>query len=188
MYQNNRGSYRKKETLTQQFLHSCLGQLIIATGIIGAVLIVAHITRPSISTMETEMRDNVRQCIEERDSLSNDWIDDIVSNIGYIFTHADTLQENNDMMKQFDKWNKLQYNQGAFITTVNLRNNLLPEGKRCGMGLFGLVVPMLNYNDLLLNEELMRSDTLNQRLININTDGDYLGDNPGLEPYRFQGE
>ena len=187
MYQTDRGSYRKKETLTHEFTHSCLGQLIIATCIIGILILLAWLTRPSSETMESEMRDDIRQCIEERDSLSNVWIDDIVANTRYIFTHADSLKEGDDLMKAFDKYNLLDYYYHPLYSTVTLRNNLRPEGKRCGLGIFGIVIPMLNYNDILLNEELMRSDTLNQRLIHYD-DGEYLGDNPGLGPYRFRGE
>jgi hypothetical protein len=138
--------------------------------------------------MESETRDNIRQCIEVRDSLNNDWIDDMVDNTGYIFTHADSLKEGDDLMRRFDKYNQLKYYYHSLYSTVYMHNNLNPQGGCCGLGIFGIVIPMLNYNDFLLSEELMRSDTLNQRLIEVNFENEYIGDNPGLEPYRFRGE
>lgn len=188
MYQSDRGSYRKQESLARQFSHSCLGQIVITAAITAVILLLAYITRPSSAKMEADIRDDIRQCIEERDSLNNDWIDDIVSNAGYIFTTADSLSEDDEMMNAFNKYNYLRYYYHPFFATVYLHNNLLPEGKRCGLGIFGVVIPMLNYNDLLLNDELMRADTLNQRLIDVNIEGEYLGENPGLAPYRFRGE
>lgn len=188
MYQSDRGSYRKKETLGQQFRHSCLGQIIITAAILGLIMLVAYVTRPSGNTTESEMRDDIRQCIEGRDSLNNDWIDDVVANVGYMFSHADSLKDNAPEMRAFDKYNKVEYFYHPLYSSVYMRNNYIPQGKRIGVGLFGVVIPMLNYNDLLLNEELMRTDTLNQRLINVNVDSEYLGENPGLEPFRFRGE
>ena len=166
MYQTDRGSYRKKETLSQQFRHSCLGQIIIGAVTIAILLILSAILNPSEETMNAEMRDNVHQCIIEKDSLNNDWIDDIVDNSSYIFTSADTTKEL-EMMQAFDTYNKLKHYSHTFFSTVYLHNNMLPQGKRCGVGIFGVVIPMLNYNDLLLQDELMQSDTINQKIFII---------------------
>ena len=187
MNQTPRGNFRKKESLAQQFRHSCMGQIIIFAAIFGAVSLLAYLTRPSEETVRDTIRDDIRQCIEEHDSLSNDWIDDIVSNAAYMFTTAKENKVTDTLMMAFDKYNLLEYYHHPCYSTVYLRNNFHPESKRCGLGIFGVVIPMLNYNDLLLSDELMQADTLNQRLIN-DTDGDYFGENPGLEPYRFRGE
>ena len=90
MYQKDHGSYRNKESLLAEFQHSCLGRVVISAAILAVIAIIAIITCPSEETMYEEMNDNIRQCIEEKDSLAIDWIDDAINNVGYIFTTADT--------------------------------------------------------------------------------------------------
>jgi len=186
MYQNDRGSYRKQETISHKFTHSCLGQLIIGAAIVGCLLLLATLTCPSRETMESEIKDDIKQCILEGDSLRNDWIDDVVANAGYIFTKTET-DIDSELEKNFVKYNQLKFYEHTFFSTVYLHNNLNTQGKRCGMGIFGIVFPMINYNDLLLHDERMQNDTINQRLI-MESDGEYFGENPGLEPYRYKGE
>ena len=108
MYQKDRGSYRNKESLLAEFQHSCLGRVVIAAAILAVIAIFAIITCPSEETMHEEMNDNIRQCIEERDSLAVDWIDDAINNFGYIFTTADTTI-NTGAMKSFQEHNTLVY-------------------------------------------------------------------------------
>ena len=105
------GNFRTQESLGHEFRHSCLGKLIILGGIICALLVVAHFTIPDEETMMTEMTDNIRQCIEANDSIKQDWLDDAISNIGYIFTEADCIH--------------------------------------IGIGIFGIVIPTVNFNDFL---------------------------------------
>ena len=67
MYKSNRGSYRKQESLIKEFSNSCLGRAVIGVAIMIVLAIVALITNPSAETMQAEMRDNIRQCIQEND-------------------------------------------------------------------------------------------------------------------------
>ena len=147
---NNKGnnSYRTKETLAQQFYHSCFGKLVIALAVIGAALLVAYITVPDEETMMTEMDDNIRQCIEANDSIKNDWIDDAINNIGYIFTTADSIP-NQEIIDNFNQYNRLQYYRHTFYATTLLHNNFRPEGTNVGIGIFGIVIPTVNFNDFL---------------------------------------
>ena len=69
MQQTNRGNYRTKETLAQQFWHSCFGKLTILAGIIAVLFVIGHLTIPDEETMMAEMDDNIRQCIEANDSI-----------------------------------------------------------------------------------------------------------------------
>ena len=148
MQQTDRGSYRTKETLAGQFLHSCLGKLIILTGFIGILLAIAHFTVPGEDEMMAEMDDNIRQCIEANDSIKTDWIDDAVNNVGYIFTVADSIP-NQEIIDNFNTYNTLQYYRHTFYATTLLHNNFKPDGIRVGIGIFGLVIPTVNFNDFL---------------------------------------
>jgi hypothetical protein len=148
MQQTDRGSYRTQESLGRQFRHSCLGQLIILAGIICALLFIAYLTVPNEETMMTEMDDNIRQCIEANDSIKTDWIDDAVNNVGYIFTHASD-EPNKEILDNFNEYNKLEYYHHTFYATTLLRNNFKAEGIRVGVGIFGVVIPTVNFNDFL---------------------------------------
>ena len=146
--QSNDRSYRTKETLAQQFFHTCLGKLTILAAIIGVLLVIAHFTVPDEETMMVEMEDNIRQCIEANDSIKTDWIDDAVNNIGYIFTSADSIP-NQEILDNFNKYNKMQYYRHTFYAKTLLHNNFKPEGIRVGIGVFGIVIPTVNFNDFL---------------------------------------
>ena len=185
MNQTDRGSYRTKETLAKQFTHSCLGQIIIIAVVLGFIMLITNITRPSDETMMEEMTDNVLQCIEERDSLHNDWTDLVVANARYMFTTSDSTEES-QMMKLFYKYgNRLEYHTHAFYKTVSLYNNFTPAGKRCGIGLLGMVIPMLDYNDMILNEMVMKTDSVMQHYVKTVIDTVDLGEDPLLEPYQY---
>jgi len=185
MYQNNRGSYRTKESLAKQFSHSCLGQIIIIAGVLGLGMLVAHLTRPSDDTMMEEMNDNVLQCIEERDSLNNDWTDLVVSNARYMLTSSDSTDES-QMMLDFNRLgNRLQYNTHGLYKTVYLFNNFTPGGERCGIGFLGMVIPMLDYSDMILTEVVMQNDSAMQSYIKEFVDSADLGEDPLLAPYQY---
>lgn len=148
MEQTDRGSYRTKEPLAQQFYHTCLGKLLILAAFLGVLLIIAHLTVPDEETMMAEMNDNIRQCIEANDSIKTDWIDDAVNNVANIFTHADSIP-NQEILDNFEKYNSLQYYKHAFYATTLLHNNFKPDGIRVGIGFFGIVIPTVNFNDFL---------------------------------------
>ena len=148
MQQTDRGRYRTQETLGSQFLHSCLGKLFILGAFVGVLLVIALFTVPDEETMMAEMDDNIRQCIEANDSIKTDWIDDAVNNIGYIFTEADSIPDQ-ELIDNFNKYNKLEYYKHTFYATTLLHNNYKPEGIRAGVGIFGIVIPTVNFNDFL---------------------------------------
>ena len=180
MYQNDRGSYRNKESIFSEFRRSCLGRFIMFAGILGLIALFAIFTCPSEETMREEMNDNIRQCIEANDSLNTDWIDDAINNIGYIFTTADTTASS-EAMENFDSQNTLTYHNHGVFSTMRLYNTFQVEGMRCGFGIFGLVIPTVNFNDFILRTGTMRRD-YNQPIIHNNNvnDDEYLGENPDL--------
>ena len=148
MSQTDRGSYRTNESIAQQFLNSCLGRLAVLGVVLGALLIVAALTIPDDEDMTVEMEDNIRQCIATNDSIKTDGIDNAINNVGYVFTHADI--DDTESMELFHKYNTMEIKRGRFCSKAVLRNNIRPEGTTIGIGILGMVVPTLNYNDFLL--------------------------------------
>ena len=148
MQQTDRGNYKTRESMISQLWHSCFGKLIALVGIIIVLMAIGHFTIPDEETMMTEMTDNIRQCIEANDSIKQDWIDDAINNVGYIFTHADSIP-NEEILGNFYKYNKVEYHRHAFYATTLLHNNFKPDGVRVGIGVFGVVIPTVNFNDFL---------------------------------------
>ena len=148
MQQSNRGGFRTKESITSQLWHSCLGKLLFLLGILVVLFVIARFTIPDEETMMTEMDDNIRQCIEANDSIKTDWIDDAVNNIGYIFTTADSIP-NQELINNFNEHNTLKYYRHSFYATTLLHNNFKVDGIRVGIGIFGVVIPTVNFNDFL---------------------------------------
>ena len=180
MQQTPRGNFRTQESLSHQFLHSCLGKLVILAGICGVLLVVARFTIPDEETMMTEMTDNIRQCIEANDSIKQDWIDDAINNVGYIFTHADSIP-NEEILGNFYKYNKVEYHRHAFYATTLLHNNFKPDGVRVGIGVFGVVIPTVNFNDFLFRLGPMHRG-YDQKVIfqSTTTSGENWSNNPEL--------
>ena len=126
------------------------------------------------------MDDNIRQCIEANDSIKTDWIDDAVNNIGYIFTEADSIPDQ-ELIDNFNKYNKLEYYKHTFYATTLLHNNYKPEGIRAGVGIFGIVIPTVNFNDFLFRLGPMHRG-YDQKPVRSTTiiEGDNWSNNPEL--------
>ena len=43
----------------------------------------------------------------------------------------------------------MEYYKHTFYATTLLHNNYKPEGIRAGVGIFGIVIPTVNFNDFL---------------------------------------
>ena len=185
MYQTDRGNYRKQESVAHAFSHSCLGRLIILAVIIGGLLIVAYFTKPDEQTMREEMTDNIAQCIEANDSIQGDWIDDAVNNVGYIFTHADSTDT--ELMRAFNKYNRLEYHDHTFFATMRIHNNFRPEGNRCGIGIFNMVIPTVNFNDFLLRVGPIHKGYGKRIIQNTYFEDDYMGENPPVKEFHYKG-
>jgi len=183
MYQADRGTYQKKETVGEMIYHSCLGKLMILAAILGVVMIFAYITCPSTEEMDRQMLDNVRMCIEANDSIKGDWLDDAVRNVGYIFTDADSL-DGAESMEAFHKYNRMESTRHGLYSTTRIIHYRAPEGIRIGIGIFGMVIPTLSYDDLLLRVDPLRKDYGDRIIKNAysRSDTDYeLGLNPHEE-------
>ena len=179
-------NYRSNETAKDAFMHSCLGKLTILGGIILLLLAIALFTNPSEKEMAIEMDDNVLQCLEENDSIQGDKIDDYVNNIGHAFTKADTTEIFPDLIKAYRTLNRMEVYHHSLYNTAYLFNNMHPQGIRIGIGAFGMVLPTVAYEDILLNVGPMHKG-YNQKIIQRGTIPDTdLGSNPNIQEYHYK--
>lgn len=186
MDQFNSNTY-KKQGVMQEFYHSCFGKLIILAVISFILLIIAIMTVPSDDVMRIQMEDNIRQCLIDNDSIHGDALDETINNIGNTFTYADSAGVNQEMLATFKKYNKLEIFRHTLYSTAYIFNNLHPEGVRVGLGLFNFVIPMLYYNEFVMSTGAVRGD-YNQKLIrDTYVPDEYVGDNPNLKPYHYEG-
>ena len=187
MEQFNSNSY-KKQTPMQEFYHSCLGKIIILAAIAIILIVVAAITRPTESAMRYEMEDNIRECLHDNDSIKSDEIDEYIGNLGRILTRADTTQTNAEQWKIYQKHNRLEIYTHMFYRTAHIVNNLHPDGVRVGIGIFDLVIPTLNYSDLLMNTGAVRGDYGGKLIMDTNIPDEYTGENPNVQPFHYKGD
>lgn len=172
MQQTDRGQY-KKQSFIDLFLRSCLGKIIIIAAITGIVLLAASTTVPSKAKMEQKLTDDIGQCIVECQGNAADVSDDFVRNAKSAFTSCDSIPEKE--METFWKHNRIEIYDHTFFATAHLFNNAIPNGKRAAIGVFGVVIPMLKYNDFIMRMAPLRKD-YNQRIIqnefSIDTDAE----------------
>ena len=187
MRQPDRGTYNTHENVGQMFYRSCLGKFIILIGVLVIMAIIAVFTVPSESKMRKEMTDNIRQCIQENDSIKGDQLDDALGNLLHMFTSADSTVNDKEMMNAFYKYNRLEIYHHSMYATAYIHNNFRPEGTRVGVGIFGIVIPTVNFNDFLLHVGPMRREYQDVPARTITT-GDYAGENPDVEPYKGPAE
>lgn len=187
MKQTDRGNYRTNESMFHTLSHSCLGRIVIFGAVCAVILFLAHISVPDKETMTEEMNDNIRQCITANDSIKGDWIDDAVNNIGYTFTHADSTFDEK-VWETFNKYNWTEYHHHAFYSTMYLHNNYRPQGTRAGIGIFGMVLPTVNFNDIILRVAPIHKGYDKRIMQNIYYEDQYMGENPNVKEYHYKGD
>jgi hypothetical protein len=154
MHQTDRGSYRTNESAFKSFRHSCLGKIVILLGILVILLVIALITKPSSEKMKREMDDNIKQSLWSRDSINADGMDIFVSNIGHTFSHFDpsipvTAEMRYRLDSLFFKYNDTVFYDHTFFQTMYVNNHLGRTPERCGIGVFGLVIPTADFNKFI---------------------------------------
>ena len=145
-------------SIASQFYHSCLGKITIMFAALGVLALIAMITRPSDERMESESIDNLKECIADNDSIQGDQIDDAVGNFIHFFTSADDNAIKPDVLEAFNKYNQLKVYHHPLYKTAYVHNNFRPQGSRVGIGIFGIVIPTVNFEDILLQANRMRDD------------------------------
>ena len=189
MYQADNTNFKTNQSFTQEFTRSCLGRIIIAGVIILVGLLVAYLTAPKESDMNDEMLDNIMQCLEVNDGIKGDVVDDYVHNLTFIFTTADTTYIAKDVLDTYYKYNRLESYRHTFYSTSYIHNNMHPEGTRVGVGIFGIIIPTVLYEDILLDVGPVHKgyeQKLNQAP--IQQDDEDLGENPNITEFHYKGD
>ena len=187
MEQDAKNSYRTKQSVAQEFYHSCLGKIVILIAILLVLFVVAVITVPSEAKMQSEMMDDILECIHDNDSIKGDGIDDTIANFGRIFSEADSTEADKELLEAFNKYNKLEIYRHSFYSTARLRNNLSAEGIRVGVGIFGFVIPTVKYSDIILFVSTFKNYH-KERLIDPPSQDEYVGENPNIKEYHYLGD
>lgn len=187
MEQDAKNSYRTKQSVAQEFYHSCLGRIVILIAILLVLFVVAVITVPSEAKMQSEMMDDILECIHDNDSIKGDGIDDTIANFGRIFSEADSTEADKELLEAFNKYNKLEIYRHSFYSTARLRNNLSAEGIRVGVGIFGFVIPTIKYSDIILFVSTFKNYN-KERLIDPPSQDEYVGENPNIKEYHYLGD
>lgn len=179
--------FQRRQSITNEFTHSCLGRIVITAVVLFILSIVAIMTAPKEEVMIAYSVDNIRQCLQYNDSIKGDVIDEVVANIGRTFTVADSTLDNKEIVETCEKHNTLEAFRHTFYSTARIRNNKHPEGVRVGFGIFGLVISTVFYEDILMDLGAVRGK-YNEPLLKEPVDSDpYLGENPYIKPYHYQG-
>lgn len=189
MYQDdNNTNYRTNQSFTQEFSRSCLGRIVIAGVILLVAMLVAYFTAPKENDMNLEMTDNVMQCMEANSLEKGDVVDDYVRNLAFIFTTADSTAIPKDVLDAYYKYNRLESYRHTFYSTSYIYNNMHPEGTRIGIGIFGLIIPTVLYQDILLDVGPVHKgyeQKLNQQVI---VPDDDLGVTPNITEFHYKGD
>ena len=177
--QTNKSEY-KKETLASEFMRSCLGKLLMLVAVILLLLLAAKMTIPSDESMMYGTLDGICQCIEESHGVPGDKSDDIVRNgIATVSHETDSLKKDT-ILADFNKFNRIEIYHHPFFSTAYIISNFKSRGARAAIGVFGLVIPTVNFNDFVLRNGPVRKE-YNQRIIKQTITSDtYMGDNPDL--------
>ena len=154
----NRGTYNKHASVANQFYHSCLGKITLMFAAFGVLALIAMVTRPSDERMESESIDNIKECIAENDSIQGDHIDDAVGNAIHVFTSANDAAIKADVLEAFNKYNQLKVYHHTLYKTAYIHNNFRPQGSRVSIGILGVVIPTVNFEDILLQANRIRGD------------------------------
>jgi hypothetical protein len=186
MYQAENTNFKTNQSFTQEFTRSCLGRIIIAGVILLVAMLVAYFTAPKEADMNLEMTDNIMQCLEVNTDNKGDVVDDIVHNLAFVFTTADTTMIPKDLLETYYKHNRLESYRHTFFSTTYIHNNMHPEGTRVGVGVFGLIIPTVLYKDILLDVGPIHKgyeQKLNQQVIIPDDD---LGENPNITEFHYK--
>ena len=147
--QTNKSEY-KKETLASEFMRSCLGKLLMLVAVILLLLLAAKMTIPSDESMMYGTLDGICQCIEESHGVPGDKSDDIVRNgIATVSHETDSLKKDT-ILADFNKFNRIEIYHHTFFSTAYIISNFNSRGARAAIGVFGLVISTVNFNDFLL--------------------------------------
>ncbi|MGM9779080.1 MAG: hypothetical protein ACI3ZD_12240 [Prevotella sp.] len=177
--QTNKSEYHK-ETLAAEIKKSCLAKVIMLVAVILLFMLAAKLTIPSDEQMMYGTLDGVCQCIQDSHGVPGDKSDDIVRNGIATISHETDSAKKDTILADFKKFNRVEIYHHTFFSTAYIISNFNSRGARAAVGIFGLVIPTVNFNDFILRNGPIRKE-YNQRIIKQTITSDtYMGDNPDL--------
>lgn len=147
--------------------------------VIAVLLLIAHLTVPSDQEVKDKVTHDIRLCIEENTIARGDKIDDAVRNITAIFSNPDSVSDN-AAIEEFNKYNNLEIYRHTFYSTARIHNYMKAGGIRAGIGIFGMVIPTVNFSDIILHVGPVRKEYNQQIINNAYGDDEYFGNNPDI--------
>ena len=177
--QTNKSEYHK-ETLAAEIKKSCLAKVIMLVAVMLLLMLSAKLTIPSDEQMMYGTLDGVCQCIQDSHGVPGDKSDDIVRNGIATVSHETDSAKKDTILADFKKFNRVEIYHHTFFSTAYIISNFNSRGARAAVGIFGLVIPTVNFNDFVLRNGPIRKE-YNQRIIKQTiTSPTYMGDNPDL--------
>ena len=177
--QTNKSEYHK-ETLAAEIKKSCLAKVIMLVAVMLLLMLSAKLTIPSDEQMMYGTLDGVCQCIQDSHGVPGDKSDDIVRNGIATVSHETDSAKKDTILADFKKFNRVEIYPHTFFSTAYIISNFNSRGARAAVGIFGLVIPTVNFNDFVLRNGPIRKE-YNQRIIKQTITSDtYMGDNPDL--------
>ena len=177
--QTNKSEYHK-ETLAAEIKKSCLAKVIMLVAVMLLLMLSAKLTIPSDEQMMYGTLDGVCQCIQDSHGVPGDKSDDIVRNGIATMSHETDSAKKDTILADFKKFNRVEIYHHTFFSTAYIISNFNSRGARAAVGIFGLVIPTVNFNDFVLRNGPIRKE-YNQRIIKQTITSDtYMGDNPDL--------
>lgn len=177
--QTNKSEYHK-ETLAAEIKKSCLAKVIMLVAVMLLLMLSAKLTIPSDEQMMYGTLDGVCQCIQDSHGVPGDKSDDIVRNGIATVSHETDSAKKDTILADFKKFNRVEIYHHTFFSTAYIISNFNSHGARAAVGIFGLVIPTVNFNDFVLRNGPIRKE-YNQRIIKQTITSDtYMGDNPDL--------
>ena len=177
--QTNKSEYHK-ETLAAEIKKSCLAKVIMLVAVILLFMLAAKLTIPSDEQMMYGTLDGACQCIQDSHGVPGDKSDDIVRNGIATVSHETDSAKKDTILADFKKFNRVEIYHHTFFSTAYIISNFNSRGARAAVGIFGLVIPTVNFNDFVLRNGPIRKE-YNQRIIKQTITSDtYMGDNPDL--------
>ena len=177
--QTNKSEYHK-ETLAAEIKKSCLAKVIMLVAVMLLLMLSAKLTISSDEQMMYGTLDGVCQCIQDSHGVPGDKSDDIVRNGIATVSHETDSAKKDTILADFKKFNRVEIYHHTFFSTAYIISNFNSRGARAAVGIFGLVIPTVNFNDFVLRNGPIRKE-YNQRIIKQTITSDtYMGDNPDL--------
>lgn len=175
---NHRGAYRRPSSINQ-FVHSGVGITVIIVAAIALLALLCMLTVPSDDYMQDKTANAIALCIKDNAKQRTDNVDDAVRNTEAIIATADTIDLRR-AMNEFTKYNRVEVFRHKLFATSWIFSNFHPEGRRAGIGILGIMVPVLHYDDFFLNPGPIRKEYNQPAIRTYNYGDDYMGSDPDL--------